>query len=87
MAIKKFENKEEVGKSDFVGLFIALNNGDLNGLTEAVTKWNFKDEESFVKFAIAFMLKAENKKIYIDDSLGNKINILPNDELLKPLQK
>ena len=72
MAIKKFENKNAVEQSDFDGVLLGLSNGDLNALSEVVSKWNFKDEENFIKFAIALMIKSgENKKIYIEDSQWN----------------
>jgi hypothetical protein len=79
--IKKFNDKASATASDFEGLFLALNNGDRAALEDAMKRWNFKDEESLLKVALAILLKAENGKVSIVSG-GAQINLTPNDALL-----
>jgi len=85
MAIEKFENKASVNSSDLEGLFLGLSNSDLEALEQAIKKWDFKDEESFLKFVIAIMIKSgDDKNLFITDKEGHKINMSPSDDLLNP---
>lgn len=59
-----------------------LDNGDLAALGEVEKKWNFKDKESALKFALAILYKSEKPEIFI--GLGDsKIPLSPADSLLK----
>ena len=82
--IYKFNNKTELSQStETDGLIVVLTNGDREALQEIINKWGFLNEESFLKFAMAIMLKAEGNKIIIQ-SEGNQASIVPNDNLLRP---
>ena len=60
---------------------LAFDNGDFIALNEAVRQWNFKDRSSALKFAIAALLKAENKRLFIEKN-GIHIQLTPGDNLL-----
>ena len=81
MAIKKFKNKTEVSKSDFEGIFIGLNNGDNKAVETIIKAWNFKDIESFLKFAIAIMIKTKDSKRIIIGRDDHLTTVLPDDDL------
>ena len=82
MAIQRFENKGAVNSSAFEGFFIGLNNGDRVALEQVMQKWNFRDEESFIRFAIALMVKAEGNRIWIQIN-GLQTILTPNENLLQ----
>jgi hypothetical protein len=80
MAIAEFK-KEEV-PTDFDGLLVGLNNGDLQALKTAMTEWKFKDTSSLLKFMLAILLQArENKRIFITHNNENTA-VTPSDDLL-----
>jgi len=81
MPINKFENKTEFSQADIDGLILVLTNGDRAALDQAISRWNFKNAESFLKFVVAVMLKAEGNKIFIQVE-GNQAGITPNETLL-----
>jgi arginyl-tRNA synthetase len=80
MAMKKITKNELFEELD--SLYLEVNNGDLNAINEAIDKWNFKDEVSVLRFSLAVIAKAKNKKIYIEED-GEKIPLTPGEGLLK----
>ncbi len=64
-------------------LNIIMNNGDLGGLDRAMKKWNFKDEESLLKFSIAVLLSAKDGSLYTRMDDGKKQTLSPVENLLK----
>jgi hypothetical protein len=58
-------------------------NGDLTAIKNIKEKWNFKDKESVLRFALAILTKAtsSNNKVYIDEN-GKKTALVPGDALL-----
>jgi hypothetical protein len=47
-----------------------------------VEKYNFKDEPSAIRFALALLSKSEGKGIYVEDEKGTKLRQLPGESLL-----
>jgi len=64
-------------------LTLVLDNGDRKIFESVKKDWNFKDEESLVRFAIAILSKSSDKKTvaYPDDS-GELQVAKPQDSLL-----
>lgn len=54
-------------------LKLEIDNGDLTKLNEAITKWKFKDYQSFMRFAVSIMLLNE------DPSFSIKLNGIQQD--------
>lgn len=77
MAIKRLDT------SNTESLQLKFDNGDLKVLGLILTKWNFKDEESLLRFALAILLKAENRSVNIRDTSGSDVTLKPTDDLLK----
>ena len=79
--------REEVRKlpenEDRPVLILELDNGDRKIFESVKKDWNFKDEESLVRFAIAILSKSSDKKTiaYPDDS-GELQVAKPQDSLL-----
>ncbi len=46
-------------------LDLRLDNGDLSKLNDVINKWNFKDYQSFFRFAISILLVTEDKFLAI----------------------
>ncbi|MDR1032720.1 MAG: hypothetical protein LBL84_01760 [Candidatus Nomurabacteria bacterium] len=72
--IKK-EYKKENGNS---AIDISVENGDLDALRAVVSKWEFKDEESALRFAIAILTKADKGTLSISGE-----TVFPTNQLLK----
>lgn len=76
MAITK--NGEEHIISEAPGQTIDIYNGDWAALKEITTKWNFRDEESALRYALAILTLAKPGSI----SVNGKI-LDPADSLIK----
>ncbi len=61
---------------------LKIDNGDLKKMEEVLTKWNFKDIQSFWRFSISILLQTEEKKLWIQEN-GNPILIAPADHSIK----
>ena len=64
-------------------MVLEFDNGDLKGLNQIMCDWNFKDEQSLLRFAMASMLKTSEKSLIITKDNGEKEEIVPVDEFLK----
>lgn len=80
MAIKKIS--EEKNNKDVLGRTILIENGDLEALKTIVKEYNFKDEESALRFSLALLTTALNKSIVIEDG-ADKQFVKPSTSLLK----
>ncbi|MFI6291965.1 hypothetical protein ACIBEJ_10305 [Nonomuraea sp. NPDC050790] len=76
MAIKPGAVTSETGEFKF-------DNGDFAALNALVELWGFKDYESALKFAMAALLKADNRRLYIEQN-GSHALLTPGENLLKP---
>lgn len=76
MAIVKIEESTEK-------LDVSINNGDLKAIVEIKEKWEFKDKESVLRFALAALLVAEEGELCVIKKDGSKKTIKPIEELLQ----
>jgi len=74
MAVKE---KQEEGK-----LTLEFDNGDLQKLNEAMSKWNFKDYQSLARFAVSILLINEGKTFAVTEK-GKTSELAPAKELIK----
>jgi hypothetical protein len=81
MATIKIPNTDNT--QDLEKITIVFDNGDLEAMKTIQNEWEFLDEPSLLRFAIAVLRRAKNKKVYVEDEVGNKINIFPGEQLLK----
>ncbi len=83
MAIKIVGQANPVQESDAPEkITLDIDNGDLEVLNNLQEEWNFVDTPSVLRFALAVLKKAVNKKVYIDQE-GKPIAVTPGDKLLK----
>lgn len=82
MPIASYTNKSEIPETEVESLILILTNGDKAALDQVIARWNFLDAESFLKFVIAIMIKAEGNKITIQVG-GEQSAVGPNDNLLR----
>jgi hypothetical protein len=77
MSIKKtFEDSEKT--------VLEFDNGDKMKLKEIMDSWHFKDEESFLRFAmIVFSESSDKKTIAYYDNTQSLIKAQPVDNLIK----
>lgn len=61
---------------------LEIDNGDLEAITDVMEKYNFKDEESMIRFILFVLLKSENNTVYIDEG-EKKVSLTPAAHLLK----
>lgn len=69
---------QEIDVEGTKGQLMKIYNGDWAALQEITKKWNFKDEESALRFALAVLTQAEDGTLQIGDS-----TISPAEGLLK----
>ena len=75
MSIKKIAEKD--GK-----MTLEFDNGDLKGFSEIMEKWNFKDEQSLIRFVMGAMLTTTDKTLTITTDSGDE-KIVPPQTFLK----
>ena len=63
-------------------LTVIFDNGDLKALEMIEEKWNFKNKESFFRYAMAIFLSTEDKQLWVKAD-GQSKAIMPVDDLLK----
>lgn len=64
------------------GILLNLNNGDLQAVEEAKTKWNFKKPEDVLRYALAVIAQSDSSTIYIVKN-GERISLAPGKDLLE----
>ena len=64
-------------------LILELSNGDLVNLKDVLRRWNFKDEQSLLRFLLSILMETQDKELWIksDDEL---IAIAPVEHSLNP---
>lgn len=60
---------------------VEINNGDLKALADIINRWEFKDVESALRYAIAVLTIAQDKKLFYEKDDGEKVTIEPADSL------
>jgi hypothetical protein len=63
-------------------LTLELDNGDYKKFKQAMEKWNFKDEQSLMRFVVSILVLSEDKIINVKIDNDQK-NIVPADDFLK----
>lgn len=63
-------------------LILELDNGDITRLEEAIKKCSFKDEQSFLRFAVSLFIVNEGNSFFIKQD-GQQTEVIPSKELLK----
>lgn len=76
MAIIKLDENKERGTRN-----IEINNGDLIALNKIITDWDFRDVESALRYAVAVLSVAKDKKLFYEKDNGEKVTIEPADIL------
>lgn len=71
-----------ISKREGDKLTLDIDNGDLKKLDQVMTKWAFKDYQSFLRFAISTLLLSEEKSISIKMD-GKTQDIVPASDLIK----
>lgn len=82
MATRKIPNVDN--SPDASKVTIEFDNGDLEAMETVKTEWRFVDEASLLRFALAVLKRAKNKRVYVDDELGNKAPLSPGVQLILP---
>ena len=73
----KVENKNNA-------LVLTLDHGDKTKFQEVLTEWNFKDEQSLLRFFISVAKQCNEKKtIFFKDAPYSFKEVVPADHLLK----
>ena len=57
-------------------LILTLDNGDKTKMEEVLEQWNFKDEQSFLRFSISLLLETEDKTLWMK-SEGSPVEVAP----------
>lgn len=78
MAIVKISEDNTAGSRT-----VEINNGDLNALNKIHDEWDFKDIESALRYAVAVLSIAKDKKLFYERDDGEKVIIEPADSLKK----
>lgn len=63
-------------------LVLEIDNGDLTKMEEVLRKWNFKDEQSFLRFSVSILLETEGKSLWIKAN-GEPTSVIPAQHSLK----
>lgn len=69
---------EEKTIKETPGQVFEIYNGDWKALKSVTEKWNFKDEASALRFALAVLVKAEDGTLQIGDDV-----VSPTEGLLR----
>ena len=80
MAIIKVSNPN--GETEDKKNTFSFDNGDLQGLKEAIEQYNFVNEEALFRFVLFILLQAENNAIFIEQG-GLKKQVNPNPSSIK----
>ena len=67
-------------------LDLAVNNGDLDALRDAMNRFGFRDEESVLRFALALLARSATRSFTIVEKDGNTVSLTPSANLLKPAE-
>jgi hypothetical protein len=71
--------------SDDEHINLTINNGDYQALRTITAKFNFRDEEAALRFALALLTQNKSDTFYIEDESGSKVGLQPSDSLRRPV--
>jgi hypothetical protein len=74
----------DTSTNDHPELTLVIDNGDLQGLKDALSSYNFKDEEALLRYALFAMLSSQDNNLYVRDESGSLAKIVPNNSILLP---
>jgi hypothetical protein len=80
MSLKKIE-KNQIGEIKD-GIILNIDNGDLEALKRIKENWNFRDESSVLRYALAVMSQAEDKILFVVNKDGEKSGLTPGEGLV-----
>jgi len=63
-------------------LILELDNGDKTKMQEVLKRWNFKDEQSFLRFSVSLLLETEDKALWMKTN-GETVSIAPAKHSIK----
>jgi hypothetical protein len=76
MSVKSIYNTDE--------LILTLDNGDKKKFEEVLKEWNFKDEESLIRFFVSIAKESNDKKTIAFKDSNNSLNeVTPASHLVK----
>lgn len=79
MAITRISAAEGAAQDD---LHLLVNNGDLAALKDAVSRLQFKDEESLLRYVLAVLSKSATRTLTVIDKDGKSTALNPAAALL-----
>ncbi|TSC84763.1 MAG: hypothetical protein G01um101413_147 [Parcubacteria group bacterium Gr01-1014_13] len=83
MSISKLPNSPTTVTPTEQAAFFSFNNGDLQAVNGVMEKYQFIDEQSMFRFALAILLKAEGNGVYIDEGDNKRTFISPSSQIIK----
>ena len=63
-------------------LKLELDKGDLTKFEEVIEKWNFKNEQAFLRFVVSLLLETEDKELWMKEN-GGRTKVAPADHNIK----
>ena len=67
-------------------LSLSINNGDLAALRAIRDRFDLRDEEAVLRFALAILTKSVGNTIYVEDESGTKVGLSPSNALRRETQ-
>ena len=64
-------------------IVLKLDNGDKQKFEQALKEWNFKDEQSILRFVVSLLLESDDKRSLAILKDGQSSSFAPADHLLK----
>lgn len=78
ITVQRIDDDPEKPKAQLV-----IDNGDLAALEDAISKWQFKDEASMLRFMVAILRESnEQHVVYVTGKGGKQIAFAPAEKLL-----
>lgn len=64
-------------------LTLTFDNGDYAVLNTIKEQWQFKDDESLLRFALAILYKAGEHSVSVKDDDGSEVTLKPTENMLR----
>ena len=74
----------DTSTADHPELTLVIDNGDLQGLKDALSSYSFKDYEALLRYALFAMLSSQDNNLYVRDESGSVAKIVPNNSIVLP---